>query len=463
MLYIVIENKNKEEKMKLCLACFKKCEDSAQSCDRCGYGSESFVHSSLALPINTTVGNKYITGKAEFADENTLSYLVFDTETKKVFRMLEYYPKSLVLRRSGNKLVFKNIGASAGIDNSKADGEVDFFEENGTHYRIFEIPSVKSSPQKTPSKKPSAVFRNIVYIASIICLVISVGYLVNFYVIEPWRHSNQTANLSGMLETTAESLSGADPLEQVKKDYPDVDFPEGMNPAFALLYSQNPETAGWVSIGGTDINYAVMQSDNNDKYLKTDFFGKSTNYGQPYFDYRNDIKNLDRNTIIHGHNMRHDDKIFGVLEQYRKPEAFISSPIIEMKTIYGNYKFKIYAVFIVNSDKEQDNGNRFYYNFTQATDAEFEEYVNELDKRKLYSTGVDICPQDKILTLSTCCYDFYDARLAVIGRLVRDGESPEVDTSLVKINENPKFPQAYYDAQRRENPYKNDDNAFSAN
>lgn len=457
--------------MKLCLACFRKCEDSAQSCNHCGYGSDSFVHSSQALPINSTIGKKYVTGKAEFSDENTISYLVFDTETKRVFRMLEYFPKELVSHRAGSKLVYKNAEASAAAasETEKAESgfysangtEKEFFKENGTYYRILEISAVTDIPPQKTSKKTGSLLRNIVYAASIVCLVLSLGYLLNYYVVEPWRHSKQTANLSGMLETTRADITDTDALGQIRKDYPDVDFPDGMNPAFALLYSQNPEIAGWVSIGGTDINYAVMQTDNNDKYLKTDFFGKSTNYGQPYFDYRNSLRELDRNTIIHGHNMRHDDKIFGILEQYRNPEAFVSSPVIEMKTIYGNYKFKIYGVFIVNSDKEQDNGKRFYYNFTEATDAEFEEYIRELDKRKLYSTGVDICAQDKILTLSTCCYDFYDARLAVVGRLVREGESPEVDTSLVKINESPKFPQAYYDATGKTNPYKNDEHLFT--
>ena len=233
-----------------------------------------------------------------------------------------------------------------------------------------------------------------------------------------------------------------------------------MNPNYAELYSINNEFAGQLTIRGIDTDYVIMQTDNNDKYLTTDFYGNASKYGQPYFDYRNNLYFLDRNTIIHGHNMRSDDEMFGVLEEYRDPETFKKAPTIELNTLYGNYTFKIYAVIIVNSNTEQDNGKRFYYNFANATDAEFADYIKELDKRKLYSTGVDITPQDKLLTLSTCCYDFYDARLAVIGRLVREGESTEVDTSLVTTNKSPKYPQAYYDAQKTTNPYKNDEHLF---
>ena len=449
--------------MKRCLACFRKCEDSVTSCPHCGYGSDSFIHSAYALPIGTVIADRYETGKAAFSEDNSLVYIAFDNQTQKPCCIKEYFPKGFASRK-GRKVIFADSEASSSaVDKLKSENP-DGFVENGTFYIVS---SFSSAPENTPAEKSKKkkstkdIIRSIVYFASIICLIVSLGYLLNFYVIEPWRYKKQTENLSGMLETTVEPQSDVDPLEQIRKDYPDVDFPDGMNPAFALLYSQNPEIAGWISIGGTDINYAVMQTDNNEKYLKTDFFGKSTNYGQPYFDYRNSINQLDRNTIIHGHNMRHDDKIFGVLEEYRDPETFIKSPIIEMKTLYGNYKFKIYAVFIINSSPEQDNGNRFYYNFCDASDAEFKEYLTELDKRKLYSTGVDINEQDKIITLSTCCYDFYDARLAVVGRLIREDESEAIDPSLVAQNADPKFPQAYYDAQGIENSYKNDEHLFT--
>lgn len=88
------------------------------------------------------------------------------------------------------------------------------------------------------------------------------------------------------------------------------------------------------------------------------------------------------------------------------------------------------------------------------------DYIAEVDKRKLYTTGVDILPTDKIVTLSTCCYDFKDARLVVVGRLLRSGEAAAVNTNLVSINENPKFPQAYYDKKGMDNPYKNDVSLF---
>ena len=134
-----------------------------------------------------------------------------------------------------------------------------------------------------------------------------------------------------------------------------------------------------------------------------------------------------------------------------------NAPVIECNTIYGDYTWFVYAVFIANSDPKDDNGYLFPYNFIDISTAKFEGYIDEIDKRKLYTTGVDINVSDKILTLSTCCYDFNEARLVVVARLKRDGESVSVDTSKAIENPNPKYPQAWYDANNKAvNPYAQD-------
>ena len=84
-------------------------------------------------------------------------------------------------------------------------------------------------------------------------------------------------------------------------------------------------------------------------------------------------------------------------------------------------------------------------------------YIEQVNQRKLYETGVSLEPTDKVITLSTCIYDYgknVDTRLVVVGRLLHEGESEAIDASLVKDNPDYRRPQVWYNAKGKTNPYK---------
>jgi len=241
--------------------------------------------------------------------------------------------------------------------------------------------------------------------------------------------------------------------EKIKSQYPDVKFPAGMNVKYAKLYALNNEFVGWLSIPNTEINVQIVQSKDNEKYLKNDFYGEYSRYGCPFMDARNNIIKLNMNTIIYGHNMK-DGLMFAALKDYMKPEGFEKAPVVQLSTLYGDYTFKIYAVFISNSKKEDDNDYLFNYNFIHLTsDEAFESYIKEVDQRKFYDTGVDIKPGDKLLTLSTCTYEFEDARFVVLARLLRPGENP-TSHGKVTVNSTPRYPAIWYEIKKQDNPFE---------
>ncbi|MCR5523407.1 MAG: class B sortase [Clostridia bacterium] len=295
--------------------------------------------------------------------------------------------------------------------------------------------------------------RRVVLVISMIVILVCSGILVNTYIIEPYQFKKHQQEVSDAISDDSGTFDNAS--EAVVS--PESDYPEGMLLKYTKLYDINPDLRGWISVPAYEINLPVAQGTDNDYYLHRNIYKKRTNYGVPFFDSRiRDFKNLPRNTVIYGHNMRHDDLIFGMLEDYRDIDGFKKAPVIECNTIYGDHTWFVYAAFISNAKEAQDNGYVFPYNFIDLKESKFIEYINELDKRKFYTTGIDILPTDKILTLSTCCYDFDDARLVVVARLRRDGESSTFDTSKAVKNENPKYPQAWYDANKKTNPYSDD-------
>lgn len=312
--------------------------------------------------------------------------------------------------------------------------------------------------RKNGEKKPISkgeIVRRIILALSFAVMAVCAGILINIYVVQPKIAKENISQQSSQLEAGEDKYGQAAVDDSVRNEF-DVDFPEGMKAKYAQLYQANDDLRGWISIPAFEMNLPLVQTGDNKYYLKRNFYEKWVSYGVPFFDYRieeEQFKTLPRNTVIYGHNMRSDDLIFGMLEEYREIDGFKRAPVIECNTIYGDFKWVVCSVFITNSDPKHDNGYVFPYNFIDCSDELFEEYIVELEKRSLYNTGVGIEVTDKLLTLSTCAYDFKDARLVVVARLLRDGESVNVDTSKAVVNSDPKGPQAWCDDRNKPNNY----------
>ena len=307
----------------------------------------------------------------------------------------------------------------------------------------------KKKSRFLPNREDSTfeIFRKVLFLVSMAVVIVCLGIIGNTYLLQPQLEKRRQDKVSELL---ANGVSDADSFKQA---FGDTNLPAGANYNLAQFYAANPDFYGYLEIPGTGISTPVVQGKDNSKYLKRNFFGESTKYGCPFVNYKNTYAALDYNTSIFGHNMEYDDLVFGELEKYRKIDGFKKAPLIHLETMYADYYFKVYAVFLTDSQYD-DSGWYFDYIFTQLKDeAECKEYIAELDARKLYSTGVDIQPTDKLLTLSTCAYDFNEERLVVVGRLVREGESTDVDVSRAVASSSPRYPDKYYQKKGLSNPY----------
>ncbi|MBE6826990.1 MAG: class B sortase [Ruminococcaceae bacterium] len=304
--------------------------------------------------------------------------------------------------------------------------------------------------------KKSEFIRKLIADISVFVLV---GCAIAFAVIFVQSHKaeKQQSGIASQIIEISDEEQEQKLWEEFRAKYPNIKTPEGMMAKYAYLYALNPQLVGWVSVPNSSIDVQVVQSPNNSDYLKKDFYGNYSRYGCPFMDYRNDPRFLNQNTIIYGHHMS-DGLIFADLSKYKTLDGFLAAPIINFDTIYDSYKFKIYAVILTNSREQDDNGYVFNYTVTNfGSTQNFEDYIKAIDERKLYTTGVDINSADKLLTLSTCSYEFTDARFVVIGRMMRTGETTGIDTSYATISGNPRYPQIWYDAKGITNPYANAD------
>jgi SrtB family sortase len=221
---------------------------------------------------------------------------------------------------------------------------------------------------------------------------------------------------------------------------------------FVPLLEQNEDTAGWVKVSGTSIDEVVVQTGDNDYYFDHSFTGQKRQAGAVYADWRCVVNDYDwnqsDNIIIYGHNQR-DGSMFGTLSKYKVKsnskgnfQFYLNNPTFTFSNLYDEYTYKIIAAFVIEVEEEQTRDGIVwdYHNYVWLKNAakprDYDSWSENLKKRTAFNTGVDFNEDDKFLTLSTCSNEFEPSRFVVVGRRVRDGEDPSVDTSLASINEN---------------------------
>ena len=226
----------------------------------------------------------------------------------------------------------------------------------------------------------------------------------------------------------------------------------------------NPDIIGWITISNTEVNNPVFQTDNNQFYVDHDMDKAYNSYGALFLDYRCriDPKALTRNQIIYGHNMRYG-AMFGTLDEYRRIDFYKKNPLIQFDSLYEQRQYKIFAIMVVN-DAEDDTFGYTYsaYRTDFTNDDDFMSWIQHSRDRSLFDTTVDVNTEDEIITLSTCCYDYENARFVILGRLVRDGESAEVDTATAAANSDVIYSKQYYEKKRLPIPKLESSDAVSS-
>jgi len=221
------------------------------------------------------------------------------------------------------------------------------------------------------------------------------------------------------------------------------------------MLEENPDFKGWITIPGTKVDNPFYQTTDNEFYLTHNQKKQKSAYGALFLDYGNMLTETekDSNLVIYGHHMK-NGSMFAGLTKYKTLSFYKANPTIEFSTLYGKDTYKIYAAFVLNASKDDDNGyiyNIFRKRFLDDTD--FNLWKNEAMARSIINTGVDAQFGDEIITLVTCTYDFDNARFVVMARKTREGEDTAVDTSAAVTNPSPRYPKRWYDDRGIDYPF----------
>ncbi|MBE6883935.1 MAG: class B sortase [Ruminococcaceae bacterium] len=219
-----------------------------------------------------------------------------------------------------------------------------------------------------------------------------------------YDHLAQYVQVEKMPEETEKVSNKKEDEEELQEEvinWPEVDFEE--------LRAINPDIIGWIYIEGTYINYPIVQGKDNDYYLYRLFDGTSNRAGSIFLDYQNQPDFSDRHNIVYGHHLK-NDTMFAALMKYQDQKFYEEHPYAMILTPEKNYKLEFFAGYVTNTQDES-------WKLSFESDEEYLTWIENAVKKSSIESGIVPSAEDRVLTLSTCAYDFDNARYVLLGVL----------------------------------------------
>ena len=325
-------------------------------------------------------------------------------------RFIKIYAKELKKRYNGKEVDNKKIKTTdndievlnfAKELNVDSDDVVEILDFTKT-IDITEIKNISEATNKAKKKvqKEKMFWWSLIGICGFMIVILCV-VLINWY-LENKKTDDMLDDIYEVAEiktTTKKEVTTKSNVSTTTKlsDYYKYKNMNMFSVNFDNLKNINPDTKGWINVPGTNINYPFVQSDNNEYYLKHSFDKTSTKKGWVFLDYRNNINDLSRNTVLYAHGAM-NNTMFGSMRWTLKP-SWYNKKNNRYITVLTPDKKMIWEVFSVYTIEPES-----YYITTKFNDSEFEQFINIIKSRSINDFGVGVGNNDKILTLSSC-YD----------------------------------------------------------
>lgn len=231
----------------------------------------------------------------------------------------------------------------------------------------------------------------------------------------------------------------------------------------------NPDTVGMIKIPGLVdengvcyVEYPVVQSTDNEYYSDHNFTKNTSKGGWIFADYKIPIteRNQADNITLYGHNLA-SGKMFRHLNDYKAGyntyssyynpagglEVLKDANLIQFDTLWQESDYVIFAVFVTGIYDYQDDGHLFEYFKTREINSqeEFDYFYDNVMKRNLFLSDIEVEYGDDLLTLSTCSEIFDDSRCVIVARKLRPGETAEQYIDSYEVNPDPWLPYALYE------------------
>lgn len=205
----------------------------------------------------------------------------------------------------------------------------------------------------------------------------------------------------------------------------ETDFPLIID--FAELKRQNGDVVGWINLPDSKINYPVVQGSDNDCYLHTLIDGTYNFGGTIFLDCECSRDLSSHNNILYGHNMN-DGSMFRTAIQYKTQEFYDENPVMYFATPGMNYKLNVFSCFVTVSESDA-------YRINLGSYAEYDAWLKDMKAKSVVETALNPDPAYTTLMLSTCSYEYDNARTVVLCQMVPYGNMRNAAETAVQAED----------------------------
>ena len=265
-------------------------------------------------------------------------------------------------------------------------------------------------------KKKNGKGMRLRWVLAIMCLIL---IIFSLYTIFKWCYDNyQIRQINKEIEKNLNVNSSNEqgeivnpPTNKSSNYYYYVNFPF-YEVSFSPFLLKNSDTVAFIHIRNTNINYPVVQTTNNDYYLKHSFDKEKNDAGWIFMDYRSDINNLGDNTTIYGH-ARLDGTMFGSLKNMLSAywQNDLDNYVIYLSTPKESMVFQIFSMYTIESES-------YYITPNFSSNNKKQIWLDTMKSRNTAPIDTEVDIDDKILTLSTC-QDNHGGRIVVHSKLIK--------------------------------------------
>ena len=176
------------------------------------------------------------------------------------------------------------------------------------------------------------------------------------------------------------------------------------------LNTAYPNAIGWLYIPDTVINYPVMQSDDNFYYLDHAYDGSPLKAGSVYLDYRCEGRFQNPINIVYAHNMK-NGSMFAQITRFKNDSFFESHKYGWLATPEAVYRIDFFSLAVADWHDDLYKGDTF-----------ISEWIPHIYDKSAVSREMTYTADDRFVSLSTCSYEFENARNILTGKLVETKE-----------------------------------------